>query len=72
MIRNADGKVMDYAEELAEAFTEQMLREKPDALLIAGDLTFNGEADSIRALVQKLQRVADAGIRCLHCPATTT
>lgn len=69
MIRNADGKVMDYAEELAEAFTEQMLREKPDALLIAGDLTFNGEADSHRALVQKLQRVADAGIPVFALPS---
>lgn len=68
VIRNADGKVMDYTEELAEAFTEQMLREKPDALLIAGDLTFNGEADSHRALVQKLQRVADAGIPVFALP----
>lgn len=68
VIRNADGKVMDYSEELAEAFTEQMLREKPDALLIAGDLTFNGEADSHRALVQKLRRIADAGIPVLLLP----
>lgn len=67
-IQNADGKVMDYTEELAEAFTEQMLREKPDALLIAGDLTFNGEADSHRALAEKLRRVADAGVLVLVLP----
>lgn len=68
VIRNADGKVMDYAEELAEAFVEQMLREKPDALLIAGDLTFNGESDSHRALVEKLRRIAEAGIPVLVLP----
>lgn len=62
VIRNADGKVMDYSEELAEAFAEQMLREKPDALLVAGDLTFNGEADSHRALAEKLRRITQAGI----------
>ena len=62
VIRNADGKVMDYSEELAEAFVGQMLREKPDALLIAGDLTFNGEADSHRTLAQKLRRIAEAGV----------
>ena len=68
VIRNADGKVMDYAEELAEAFVEQMLREKPDALLVAGDLTFNGEADSHRALAEKLRRIAQAGIPVLVLP----
>ncbi len=34
-----------------------------------GDLTFNGEADSHRALVQKLQRVADAGIPVFALPS---
>ena len=68
VIRNADGKVMDCSEELAEAFAEQMLRERPDALLVAGDLTFNGEADSHRALAEKLQRIAQAGIPVLVLP----
>ena len=44
LIANADGKVMAYSEELLEAFAAQIIDEKPDVLILPGDLTFNGEA----------------------------
>lgn len=65
VIEQADGKVMEYSEELLEAFTEQIIAQAPDVLILAGDLTFNGERASHEALAQKLRRITDAGIRVL-------
>jgi 3',5'-cyclic AMP phosphodiesterase CpdA len=45
-----------------------MLREKPDVLILPGDLTFNGARESHAALIEKLQRISDAGVRVLVLP----
>lgn len=68
VIEQADGKVMEYSEELLEAFTEQIIAQAPDVLILAGDLTFNGERASHEALARKLRRVTDAGIYVLVLP----
>jgi len=68
VIEQADGKVMEYSEELLEAFTEQIIAQTPDVLILAGDLTFNGERASHETLAQKLRCIADAGIRVLVLP----
>ena len=68
VIRNADGKMTEYAEELLEAFIQQAVREAPDALILSGDLTFNGEAVSHQMLAEQLQAVKDAGISVLVLP----
>lgn len=68
MIEASDGKVMAYAEELAEAFVEQAIRQSPDILIISGDLTFNGARQSHLDLSAKLQRISDAGICVLVMP----
>ena len=62
LIRQADGKVTQYSEELVQAFVEQIIRQGPDALILCGDLTFNGERASHLALAQKLDQVRQAGI----------
>ena len=68
VIRNADGKMTEYAEEILEAFIQQVIKEAPDALILSGDLTFNGEAVSHRILAKQLQTVKDAGISVLVLP----
>lgn len=68
MIRMADGKVMDRCEDVTDAFLEAVLEEAPDALILAGDLSFNGAVQSHTALAAKLQRLTDAGIRVLALP----
>ena len=68
LIGRGDGKVMDYSEELAQAFVDQVIARRPDALILSGDLTFNGARKSHEALAQKLQRIADAGIPVLVLP----
>ena len=68
LILHSDGKAMDYSEELVEAFAEQVISRQPDALILSGDLTFNGERASHEALARKLARVAAAGIPVLVIP----
>lgn len=68
LIENGDGKVMAASEELIEAFVSQVIDRRPDALILSGDLTFNGERASHEALAQKLRRVKQAGIKVLVIP----
>ena len=68
LIANADGKVMAYSEELLEAFAAQIIDEKPDVLILPGDLTFNGEAKSHEKLSEKLHQIEEAGIPILVLP----
>ena len=65
---NGDGKLILYSEEILEAFTEEMLRLRPDALILSGDLSFNGEYESLAALTEKLARIEAGGTRVLVIP----
>lgn len=67
-IENGDGKVVQYSEEVTEAFVEQIIDEKPSVVILSGDITFNGEKQSHIRLVEKLQRIEDAGIPVLVMP----
>lgn len=68
LIENSDGKTMAYSDELMDAFVDQVISRKPDALILSGDLTFNGEYASHEALVQKLNRIDAAGIPVFVLP----
>ena len=62
MLAAADGKVTHYCEELAEAFLAEVKAQKPDALILTGDLSFNGAVESHKALAEKLTAVEAAGV----------
>ncbi|MBQ8092427.1 MAG: metallophosphoesterase [Clostridia bacterium] len=62
VIENADGKATRYCDEITDAFIEQLLLRHTDALILQGDLTFNGAIQSHQVLTGKLRRVLDAGI----------
>ena len=68
VVSNADGKMTAYSEELLEAFVHQVIREAPEALILSGDLTFNGEAASHRYLAAALGRIEEAGIPVFVLP----
>ena len=67
-IARGDGKVMDCSEELVEAFVAQVIDRHPDALILSGDLTFEGERVSHEALAEKLSRITAAGIPVMVLP----
>lgn len=47
----------------AEEAIEAVIRERPDVLILTGDLTSNGERASAEELAQKMKKVEQAGIR---------
>ena len=65
MMDSADSKLTHYCEELSEAFLDEVIAEQPAALLLTGDLSFNGARESHAALADKLRRVEAAGVPVL-------
>ena len=63
-----DGKTTLYSGEIVEAFLDEVLVERPDALVLSGDLTFEGERLSHLELAGMLKKVQDAGIQVLAIP----
>lgn len=47
-IASSDGKLVYYLPELLEAFSEEILAQKPDALILSGDITMNGKKKTTR------------------------
>lgn len=67
-VEKDDGKTVAYSGEIIDAFLGEVLEQKPDALILSGDLTFEGEKASHQALAEKLLRVQEAGIQVLVIP----
>ena len=68
VVARGDGKLMLDIEAITEAFTEQMIAEQPDLLILSGDLSFNGEYQSHVDLAEKLKRIENAGVQVLVLP----
>lgn len=64
----AAGKDLDYQEIALTAFTRKLLKEKPTALIITGDLTFNGELVSAQKLSSIFEPLQKAGILLFVVP----
>ena len=62
VMSKGDGKVMTYIEEIVDAFVLEVIKRKPDALLLLGDLTFNSERISHIELAAKLDNIVAAGV----------
>ena len=64
----SDGKVMEYSEQILDAFVWEVLRTPPDVVVITGDLTYNGALQSHEDLVAKLDLIREAGIPVVVFP----
>nr|WP_288828937.1 metallophosphoesterase [uncultured Clostridium sp.] len=65
---HGDGKVMKYIWEITDAFIEEVKAEKPDVVILEGDLTYNGERESHIELAAKLESIEEAGISVIVIP----
>jgi len=65
MVRTSDGKVTHYTPQLIKAFVDDMLQLRPDAVILSGDLTFNGADQSHADLIKLLMPLGEAGIEVL-------
>ena len=68
MLLDGDGKMTHYSEEICNAFVEEVIAAKPDAVLISGDITFNCEKLSHEDFILKLKKIEAAGIDVLALP----
>ena len=67
-VEHGDGKLVNYIWEITDAFIEEVIEEKPDLLVLSGDLTLNGEKQSHLEFAQKLAEIEDAGIPVIVIP----
>ncbi|MEY8338932.1 metallophosphoesterase [Lachnospiraceae bacterium 62-35] len=63
-----DGKVVRYSQELTDAFLHEVEEYKPDAVILSGDLTVNGEKVNHQELAGKLSGLQKKGIQVLVIP----
>ena len=68
VMENGDGKVTEYCVEITDAFLAEVIRQKPEALILTGDISFNGARASHESLAARLQIVEDAGIPVFVLP----
>lgn len=68
MVDHGDGKVVNYIWQITDAFIEEVIAQKPEALILSGDLSLNGEYQSHVELADKLEKVEKAGIPVLVIP----
>lgn len=67
-IKGGDGKIVEYTPDITDALIDEVIKAHPKALIISGDLTFNGEKKSHKELSEKLKTVKRAGIHVLVIP----
>lgn len=65
---NGTGKQVEYINEIFDAFVNRMLSEKPDYIIITGDLAFDGAKVSHLEFAEKLRILSEAGIKVLVLP----
>ena len=65
VLDDGDSKFMPEIEAITAAFFDEVVSAHPDALLLTGDLSFNGAIISHEALIEKLRAVEAAGIPVL-------
>lgn len=68
MVEGSDGRVLQYGWEILDAFLDDVLEEKPDLVVLSGDLTLNGERQSHEELAKKLSVLTDHGIEVTVIP----
>ncbi len=68
MAVNGDGKAVPYVWEITDAFLDAVVERKPQAVILCGDLTLEGERYSHEALASKLGRAERAGVDVVVIP----
>ena len=62
LIQRGDGKMLELSPEILDVFFQEAIDHKADAVILSGDLTFNGEARSLQEIAEKGQTLLDQGI----------
>lgn len=65
VLEKNDGKLIEEGAAILQALKEKALEEKPDVLLLAGDITFNGEMISLKEIASVLKEIEEGGVPVL-------
>ena len=68
ILESSGGKMVEYMPEAMAEFQEIAVKEHPDAILIPGDITFNGEYESMMELKSLFRSIQNEGIQILLIP----
>ncbi len=68
VVELGDGKVIQYTPQILEALAEEVERVKPDGLILAGDITFNGERESHEEVAAVLKGLCSSGTKIFAIP----
>lgn len=67
-VSRCDGKVVRYLPEILDTVLWEAANEKPDALILTGDITMDGERVNHEELAKKLAGLQEQGIQVLVIP----
>lgn len=68
LVEGGDGKLPERSEELLEELVSTAREIRPDALVLGGDLTYNGELQSLKEVCLALTPLLEEGIPVLVIP----
>ena len=68
MVDSGDGKYMYASQEITDGFVQKVIEAHPAALILSGDLTFNGARLSHVEFAKKLAPIKEAGIKVIALP----
>lgn len=68
IINNSDGKDVKNSPQIMAIFVKEVVTQKPDAAVISGDLTLNGEQASHIEMAEYLKQIEAAGVPVLVIP----
>lgn len=68
MLTHGDGRLVQYCSEITDAWKDEVISEKPNLVIVSGDLTFEGEEKSHREFAEVLKKIKDAGIPVIVIP----
>lgn len=68
MVQDDDGKINQYSDAMIDTLVAEAITNHPSALVLAGDLTLNGELENHQKLAEKLRVAQEAGVPVLVVP----
>lgn len=68
VFENGDGRFVQYADTLMQVFTDKLVQDQPDILIVSGDLTNNGEKLSHQAMAKYFKEIEKGGTRVFVIP----
>ena len=68
MVEHGDGRMIQYCKEIVNAWMEEVIKQKPEVVILSGDLTLNGEKQSHEDFVKILSDFQKHDIKVIVIP----